>query len=262
MIRLKNFKRGLDTMSIIMGRGDEAKKAIEGGGSNKLDLKKAFIRLKAGQSRKVRILTKFDYVAFKAHGHYAKGVYTQPCIKVAGERCLMCEAANYNGDLVEKDKDGKSEWNQMYAKKRVLFAFVDLEEDMIRVFDATKAQADGLIATIDEYADELDSIAFTFKRVGEKNETSYTLSPIMPKKMAEVQEVFDKYDGVTVPDELFEEALQARTTEQQAKELQQAGFPVKDVFGFDVKVNAANDADSVEDDGEPIEDEEDPTKDF
>jgi hypothetical protein len=248
-------------MSFIMGRGEEAKKAIEGG-SNKLDLKKAFIRLKAGQSRKVRILTKFDYVAYKAHGHYAKGLHTQPCIKVAGERCLLCEAANYDGDLVEKDKDGKSEWNSMYAKKRVLFAFVDLEEDMIRVFDATKAQADGLIATIDEYADELDSIAFTFKRVGEKNETSYTLSPIMPKKMAEVQEVFDKYDEVTVPDELFEEALQARSTEQQAKELQQAGFPVKDVFGIDVKVNAASEGEANEDDGEPIEEDEDPTQNF
>jgi hypothetical protein len=247
-------------MSIIMGRGDEAKKAIESKGGS-LDLKKAFIRLKAGQSRKVRILTPQDYVAYKAHGHYAKGVYTQPCIAVAGERCVMCEAANYNGDLVEKDKDGKSVWNQMYAKKRVLFAFVDLEEDMIRVFDATKAQADGLIATIDEYADELDSIAFTFKRTGEKNETSYTLSPIMPKKMTEIQEVFDKYDEAEVKTELFEEALQARTTEQQAKELQQAGFPVKDVLGIEVTISTSEN-ESSEDEGEPIDENEDPTKNF
>ncbi|MDC3413941.1 hypothetical protein [Terrihalobacillus insolitus] len=245
-------------MSIIMGRGDEAKKAIESKGGN-LDLKKAFIRLKAGQSRKVRVLTPQDYVAYKAHGHYSKGVYTQPCIAVAGERCVLCEAANYDGDLVEKDKDGKSVWNQMYAKKRVLFAFVDLEEDMIRVFDATKAQADGLIATIDEYAEDLDSIAFTFKRTGDKQETSYTLAPILPNKMKEVQEVFDKYNGVEVETKLFEEALQARTTEQQAKELQQAGFPVKDVLGIEVKVAASE---NNEDEGEPIDENEDPTKDF
>lgn len=247
-------------MSIIMGRGDEAKKAIESKVGS-LDLKKAFIRLKAGQSRKVRILTPQDYVAYKAHGHYAKGVYTQPCIAVAGERCVMCEAAKYDGDLVEKDKDGKSVWNQMYAKKRVLFAFVDLEEDMIRVFDATKAQADGLIATIDEYADELDSIAFTFKRTGEKNETSYTLSPIMPKKMTEIQEVFDKYDEAEVKTELFEEALQARTTEQQAKELQQSGFPVKVVLGIEVTISTSEN-ESSEDEGEPIDENEDPTKNF
>lgn len=245
-------------MSIIMGRGEDAKKAIAS--ESKLDLKKVFIRLKSGQSRKVRILTPYDYVAYKAHGHFTNGIYTQPCIKVAGERCLLCEAANYDGNLVEKDDKGKSVWSSMYAKKRVLFAFVDLEENEIRVFDATKAQADGLIATIDEYADELDSIAFTFKRTGERNETSYSLSPIMPKKMAEIQDVFDEWDGKEVPDELFEEALQARTTEQQAKELQKAGFPVKEVFGIDVKDDEEGSAD--EDEGEPIDENEDPTKGF
>nr|BDD45012.1 hypothetical protein 7 [Bacillaceae bacterium] len=245
-------------MSILLGRGDEAKKAIgEGGG--KLDLKKAFIRLKAGESRKVRILTPKDYVAYKGHTHYQNGIYTQPCIKVAGERCLLCEAANYDGDLIERDKEGKSVWASMYAKKRVLFAFVDLEEDMIRVFDATKNQADGLISTIDEYAEELEDIAFTFKRTGERNETTYSLNPIMPKKMKEVQEVFDKYDDVTVETKVFEDALQARTTEEQAKELQKSGFPVKDVFGIEVKVSEAN---IDEDNGEPIEENEDPTKDF
>lgn len=246
-------------MSVLMGRGEQAKKALESG--SKIDLKKIFIRLKAGQSRKVRILTPYDYVAYKAHGHYAKGVFTQPCIKVAGERCLLCEAANYEGDLVEKDDKGKSVWSSMYARKRVLFAFVDLEEDEIRVFDATKSQADGLIATIDEYADELDSIAFTFKRTGERNETSYTLSPIMPKKMAEVQEVFDKWDGKEVPDELFEEAVQARTNEQQAKELKQAGFPVEKALGFEVADDEDNDS-TNEDKGEPISEEEDPTENF
>jgi hypothetical protein len=243
-------------MSVLMGRGEQAKKALEGGSN--IDLKNLFIRLKSGQSRKVRILTPYDYVAYKAHGHFAKGVYTQPCIKVAGERCLLCEAANYDGDLVETDDNGKSVWNSMYAKKRVLFAFVDLEEDEIRIFDATKSQADGLIATIDEYADELDSVAFTFKRTGDRQETTYSLNPIMPKRMKEVQEVFDKWDDKEVPDELFEEAAQARTTEQQAKELKQAGFPVEEALGFKV----AEDDTADEDKGEPITEEDDPTNDF
>lgn len=231
-------------MSIILGRGEDAKKAIEGG----IDLKKAFIRLKAGESIKVRILTPYDYVAYKAHGHYANGIYTQPCIKPAGERCLLCEAANYDGDLVEKDDKGNSVWKPLYAKKRVLFAFVDLEENELRVFDATRSQADGLISTIEEYKDDLDSIAFTLKRTGDRQDTTYTLNPIMPKKMKDIQEVFDKWDGKTVSDELFLEALQARTTEEQAKELQKAGFPVKEVFGIDVKVEEEG-----EDKGKPID---------
>lgn len=238
-------------MPIFMGRGEEAKKAIENSGGS-LDLKKAFIRLKAGQSVRVRILTPYDYVAYKSHGHYSKGVFTQPCLKVIGERCLMCEAANYDGELVEKDDKGKSVWNPLYAKKRVLFGFVDLDEDMIRVFDATKKQADALIATIDEYADELDSLAFKLSRTGEKNETTYSLSPILPKKMKDIQEVFDKWEGKTIEDVLFEEALQARTLEEQAKELQRAGFPVKDVLGIDVKVD--ENQNSGKEEAEPIHD--------
>lgn len=267
-------------MGIILGRGDEAKKAIEGNGGG-LDLSKVFIRLKAGQSRKVRILSKFDYVAYKAHGHFTNGINTTPCIKPMDERCLMCEAANYDGELVDgvtigkvKQQNGNevSEWASMYAKKRVLFAFVDLEdgeegedgkpEGMLRVFDATKNQADGLIATIDEYGDDLD-MAFTFKRTGEKNETSYTLNPIMPKKMAEIQDTFDKWEGKEVPDSLFEEALPTLSTEDMAKELQKGGFPVKAALGFNVKASENEESESSkdEDEGTPTNGKEDISED-
>lgn len=236
-------------MSIILGRGKKAKEALE---KTSVDLSKIFLRLKAGQSRKVRILSPYDYVAYKAHRHFGKGIYTQPCIKVADERCLLCEAANYDGDLVEKDDNGKSVWNQMYARTRVLFAFVDLESDELRVLDVTKNQSEALIATIDEYAEDLDSVAFTLRRTGERNDTTYSLNPIMPKKMKEIQDVFDKWDGKEVSDELFEEALQARTTEEQAHELFEAGFPVKEVFGIEVRPKSS----SKEDEGEPISEDE------
>lgn len=230
-------------MSIIMGRGEEAKKAIENSGGSD-GSKVEFIKLKPGESRKVRILSKFDYVAYKAHGHFKNGIFTQPCIKETGERCLLCEASAYKGELIGtlidtvKNMKGEdvSEWASMYAKKRVLFAFVDLEEDEIRVFDATKNQADAIIPTIDEYGDDLDDMAFTFKRVGEKMDTSYSLNPIMPKKMKDIQEVFDKYDGETVTDEVFLDTLQARTTEEMAKDLKKAGFPMKEVFDIEVVV--------------------------
>lgn len=253
-------------MSIFMGRGQEAKKAIENtGGNESVD----FIRLKAGESKKVRILSADDYVAYKAHGHFQNGIYTQPCIKVAGERCLLCEAAQYDGELVGKRIDtvknlkgeSVSEWSTMYAKKRVLFAFVDLEEGNVAVFDATKNQADGLISTVDEYADDLDDMAFTFKRTGEKLETTYSLNPIMPKKMKDIQETFDKFDDEEIADKVFEDALQARSTEEQAKELQKAGFPMKEVFDMEIDLSDDDEgsdepeAEAQPDDGKEVNDE-------
>jgi len=246
-------------MSIIMGRGEEAKKAIgnegESGGS-----KVEFIKLKTGESRKVRILTKFDYVAYKAHGHFKNGIFTQPCIKETGERCFLCEASGYKGELIGTEidtvknmkGDDVSEWSSMYAKKRVLFAFVDLEEDEIRVFDATKNQAETIIQTIDEYGDDLEDMAFTFKRIGEKMDTSYSLNPIMPKKMKEFQEVFDKYEGEEIDDKVFLDTLQARTSDEMLKDLKKGGFPVKEVF--DIEVKADEGAPTDEDAPEPISD--------
>lgn len=239
-------------MSIIIGRGEDAKKAIEDN-STSIDLKKIFIKLKANESIRVRVLTKFDYVAYKAHGHFQNGIYTQPCIKASEGRCLLCEAANYEGELVDEvynsfTKKNESEWKSMFARKRVMFAFADLEDGEIRVFDATRNQADGLIATIDEYGDDLEDIAFTFKRTGDGRDTTYTLSPIMPNRMKDVQEAFDKFDGEEVETDLFIEALQARTIEQQAKELQKAGFPVKDVLNIEVKAD-----EDTNDNGEPID---------
>lgn len=250
-------------MSVIMGRGEDAKKAIENnGGGGSLDKDKAFIGLKAGQSRKVRILSPKDYVAYKAHGHFSKGIRTTPCIAPLEERCLLCEAANYNGehvggliDTVKTQKgDTVSEYKNMYAKKRVLFALVDLEEGgededenpegMLRVFDATSNQADGLIATIDEYSEDLDDMAFTLKRTGDKQDTTYSLNPIMPKKMKDLQPTFDKYEEKDIPDEIFEEALVTRSTEDQAKDLQKAGFPVKEIFDMDVTSTQGSEEDA------------------
>lgn len=214
-------------MSIILGRGDIAKKMMERGADNKIDFKKAFFRLKPGENRKVRIVSSQDFVVYKAHTHFNKGIFTQPCISPAEERCLFCEASNFK----EKESvEGDKEWESLWARKRVLFAFVDLEEDLIRVFDATKNQAETLMAAIEEYVDDLDEVAFTFKRIGEKNDTSYSLSPILKLK-AELKDIFVKWEGQTIETTLFEQLLQPRTTEQQAMELQKAGFPI-DQLGF------------------------------
>ena len=210
-------------MSLILGRGVDAKKAIEQNTElNHAEAKAAFIRLKPGESFKVRILSAHDFVAYKAHAHFNKGIHTQPCIAPSGEKCLLCEAANYRGDV---DKEGNNAWSSLWARKRLLFAFIDLVSDSLCVFDATRNQAEALISTIEEYADDLADIAFTFKRFGEKNETIYSLSPVL-KPDAELTAVFKRWDGREISLETFERILQPRTIMQQTEDLERAGFPL------------------------------------
>lgn len=218
-------------MSIITAKGKQAKESVNKGGGN-IDFKKVFIKLKDNQSIKVRILSSEDYVEYMAHGSFNKGIFTQPCTKVIGEPCALCEASNYEGG--EPDAYGKPEWNHIYAKKRYVFAFADIETGEIRVFDATKNQAKSIIGSIDEYADNVKEVMFTFKRVGSSKDTTYSLSPVLKMKPAE-QESFDKFNDAVAEVSFFEAILQSRTREQQVKELKDCGFPVIEVFGEEGK---------------------------
>ncbi|MCW2279280.1 hypothetical protein [Heliophilum fasciatum] len=213
-------------MSIITAKGKDAKASLNKK-VEKIDFKKLYIRLKDGESCRVRLLSAEDYCEYLAHASYANGIYTQPCIKPIGEKCALCEAS----DLKAKGFDG------LYAKKRYLFAFADIDMGEIRLFDATKGQAQQLIAGIEQYSEDLETVAFVFKRTGNKVETNYSLSPILRLK-AEDKEKFGKFDGVTVEPEFFESGLQPRTRIQQIALLMQAGFPVAQTYAAD-EVKAA-----------------------
>lgn len=216
-------------MSVITNRGKQAK---ESANKKKLDFKKLYIRLKDGDSVRVRIPSVDEYVEYLSHGAYDLGIYTQPCIAPTGARCAFDEVADYVRTM-EIDKDDKDhpyyKYRGLYAKPRYLFAFYDIDEAMVRLFDASKEQARGLIDNIEEYADNLDELAFTFKRTGEKNATKYALSPIIKMK-ADDKEKFESFDG-EVEVTLYEQALSPRTFEQQVEELAKAGFPIDEVFG-------------------------------
>lgn len=202
-------------MSVITARGQAAKESANKK-ANSIDFKKVYIRLKDGDSVRVRILSNVDYVEYKAHGDFNLGIYTQPCPAPAGEKCALCEAANA----------GVEEFEKLYAKKRYLFAFADIDEDIIRVFDATKGQAANLIDTIESYAEDLGETAFTLKRTGNKTETVYALNPILKLKPAD-KEKYAKFDGQVVEDAFFDTVLAPRTREQQFEELTKAGFPIE-----------------------------------
>lgn len=203
-------------MSVITKRGQEAKQSIKIKNKS-IDFKKVFIRLKDGDSVRVRILSPEDYVEYISHGSYLNGIYTQPCITVTGQRCLHCEAS----------KVGEEKFKDLFGKKRYIFAFYDVDDRSLRAFDASKSQATGLMDTIEEYTDCLEEVAFTLKRTGNGLDTKYKLTPIMPKSMKQIQRQFDEANGMVVEDEFFDCLLQPRTIEQQYEELQKAGFPVE-----------------------------------
>lgn len=159
---------------VFTGKGKDVKKLIEEQkkrkqqqeDGEKLDYKKIKINKdlkKAGDSIRVRVLGAFDYTTYEAHGSFEKGIWTTPCINPTGEgeeRCLMCEASKHEG------------WKDLKATTRFLFAFYDIDMEMIRYIDVSYTQGTSLMDDIEENEDSLDEFAFTLKRSGEGTKTT------------------------------------------------------------------------------------------
>jgi hypothetical protein len=205
-------------MSIVTAKGKAAKESANKAGGS-IDWKKIYIRLKDGDSVRVRLLSSEDYIEYLAHGNYNLGIYTQPCIEPTGVPCAICEAA----------KAELEAFKGLYRKRRYLFAMADIDEGMIRYFDATKGQAKLLIEQIEGYEESLGEVAFIFKRTGDKTETTYILSPILKMKAPD-KEKFAKFDDVTPDEDMYETILQPKTRGQQIEVLAEAGFPVGEHF--------------------------------
>lgn len=210
-------------MGLISKKGNEVKDEVN---REDIDLKKVFIRLKDGDSVRVRLLGVQDYVQYKAHSNgFNFGIYTQPCLKPLGKKCPLCEAYEYD----------KEDYKDLRSSNRYLVAMADLDEKMLRVWDCSKSQLKNLISQIEEYEDMIndpeEEIMFTFKRTGTKTSTTYTLSPIMNKKAKDsLKDAYHSFDGANVEDSFFEGCLQPRTEEIIMNALKQAGVPVGDIF--------------------------------
>lgn len=201
---------------IFTARGQEVKDSVN---KKKVDLKNAYYRMKSGDSVKVRVLTACDYVEYLSHASFTHKVYTQPCVSVLGQECALCTAS----------KSGVEGFEVLYPKKRYLFAFADMESGEIRVLDVSKNQAKKLIADIEEYSEDLDTLAFNLKKTGEGTNTGYSLNPIIKMKGND-EENFEKCAGLEVTDEYFSTVLTPRTLELQVKTLKEADFPTDEYF--------------------------------
>lgn len=204
-------------MSVFTARGLEAKLGIIM--QEEDSTFKVFIHLKDGESIQVRILSSQDFVEYKAHSAYNLGIYNQPCIQASGERCAFCEAA----------KSGIKEFEGLKARHRYLFAFGDMQKGKVRVFDATKGQAVNLIETIYSYSEDVNEFSFVFKRVGDKLETKYFLNPVL-KLQPDKIESFQKFDGMTVEDDYYENILNLKSYQEQLEELKKVGFPLEKII--------------------------------
>lgn len=215
-------------MSLFTAKGSEVKDQIN---KEKVDLKEAFIRLKAeNESVPVRLLGTEDYVAYKAHSDFKKGLYNTPCLSVRGEDCPYCVA----------NKEGGEDWKNFYARERFMFAFAELNSGQVKVLEVSRNQAKKLISQIEEYSEEIEAgeVAFNLTRSGTGTSTAYLLNLITPKRMKEIQSKFDEFDGVKVELEFFEERLVAKSPTYMLNLLEDAGFPIEEYFDAELVVQA------------------------
>ena len=126
-------------------------------------------------------------------------------------------------------KSGVDGFDTLYPRKRYLFVFADMSTGELRALDVSKNQAKKLIADIEEYREDLDSLAFNLKKTGEGTNTGYSLNPII-KMRGDDEEKFEACAGLEVTDEYLNTVLTPRTTELQVKTLQEAGFPTEEYF--------------------------------
>lgn len=234
-IQLRVAKKGEMLMSVITAKGSQAKDNAQ---KTAVDLKDIYLRLKEGESHKVRLLSVEDYVEYQAVGDYNLGIFNQA---VSGE----------DSPLVIANKKGGEKFSSLYIKPRYVFVFGSLETGKLVAWDASKNQAKALISTIEEYAEVAGELAFNFKRTGNKTETVYSLNPIIKMK-AEDKEKFESFNGQTVEMDFFESIIQPKDETFLVKLLAEIDSSVLELFP---DVDISDQSDKVEPiTSEPVED--------
>lgn len=230
-------------MSLITAKGNEA---VQSAGKSSVDLSEVMIRLKDGDSVKVRLLGSEDFVEYQAVSSFNLGVYTQPSREPLGEKDYFVEASKLaNAGTVDE------KFKSLYPKKRYLIAMADVVTGKLRAWDASKSQFNSFVANLEEYkelVDEGEEVLFTFKRTGNKTETTYTLQPVLRMK-ADDKEKYHAFDGQVATLDFFESLLQPRTPALQVSVLKEAGFPVEQYFP---EVDLTQEADKEESSEEEV----------
>ena len=234
-------------MGLIAAKGSAA---VESANKASVDLKETMIRLKDGDSVKVRLLGTEDYVEYLAVSDFNLGVFTQPSREPLGEKDYFVEA----GRLADAGKVDEK-FKTLYPKKRYLIAMADVATGKLRAWDASKSQFNSFVAQLEDYKELIadgDEAVFTFKRSGNKTDTTYSLQYVPKPKAAEL-EGFHKFDGKEATIEFFESLLQPRTPKLQVSVLKEKGFPVEEYFPEVDLSEETEGTDSTQDNASPLD---------
>ncbi|MCM3639681.1 hypothetical protein M4D68_00780 [Priestia aryabhattai] len=194
-------------MSAIVSKGQQAKENANK--KDRINLKDVLVKLKEGQSHKVRVLSAEDYVEYMSAGDFNIGIYTQ--------------AITPDSPLLVAHAKGGEKFKNLYKKNRFCFVFASLETGGLVALQVSKNQAQTIISNIEDYKESLGTFAFNIKRTGSDTSTVYSLNPIIQMKPEE-KATFDKFNDVVVTDEFYEQVLEPKDDVFLAKLLKEAGF--------------------------------------
>jgi len=235
-------------MGLITAKGEAA---VESAAQKNVDLGELMIRLKDGDKVRVRLLTSDDYVEYQAVSSFNLGVYTQPSREPLGETDYFVEA----GKLAKAGKVDKK-FDSLYPRKRYLIAMADIDTGKLRAWDASKSQFNTFVSAVEEYKEVIDDpeedMIFTFKRTGNKTETTYSLSPVVKKMSAKDAEAYHSFDETVADEDFFESLLIPRSPELQVSVLKEAGFPVEEYFP-EVDLSKLETKDETADEASPLD---------
>lgn len=247
--------------------GTEALNALnaEPGQSNRNE----FSSFKAGTKLFVKVLGTADVAVTYQYGSFEKGIKSftakNPSVKSptgypTENLTSWDKVAKYFGDKSEKFGDENSQKAyQFRPKQRFALGFFDLDKGEEIVIDLSKAQARGVMSTIERYGERLNGMAFELEKSGEGLKTQVTLMPVLDldydltedqrKNFDKAPESFDhsKFEGL-----LFES-----DDVDMAKKLVQAGvdLAILDELGIDYRAVSEGEKDLIEEESKGNEEE-------
>lgn len=238
-----------------------------GGGS-----KSEITSFKSGTTLKVRVKGTEDLLQYYNYGIYKKVnsfVPKNPANRndkgfIIGNPTPWDQASQFYFDIAKKASSEteseklKVEGRKYKSSEKFLMGFFDLEQGKDIVVDLTKAQAQAVYATIMEYEDDFENMAFKLSKKGESTGTTVSLTPIIniEKGLSDAEKKhFNDSADKPFNQELFDGVLYEADEKQQIENLVAAGF---DITLIGLKIGSAPQDD---DEVTPIEPEE-PTHNF
>jgi hypothetical protein len=166
---------------LILGQGDDARKAVED--SNKPKSKTNYIRLKSGESVRGYLLTK-DFLAFMQHGDFNRKIHSHVCKDPrSGKDCISCKAA-------------------VPRSKVWLVPIYDIDAKSVRIFEAKKKYMAAVYNFVDEYEDEAITTPITLSRTGaDAQSTNYSIMPTRVK--ANEKSLFELPENIEINEDFY-----------------------------------------------------------